>query len=190
MEEAFADDLLNRMFDPQGKFIPVREAIVRSEGFGYRFDDWKIMGHMSATFRWLSQVLVDDPYGHPMVAGFADRNASGFFVRAGDWMNVEEELEFMLDELASRLRDAWYVEQMNESITVEQNDLVYGYCKRFFKPSLKRPEESVNYGNVMMETVYREGLAHGFKLLVTTYSGRDYPEQAGMQPLLAMLLKD
>jgi hypothetical protein len=190
MTDDFADDIINKIFG-DGNKQPVREALVRSEGFGYAYDDWKLTGHATLAYQALREQMVMNLSGNDLECiRFVDGQSNGFYVRAGSWMNTPDELEFLLDDIATKLKQWHYLEQMNERVSAIRNEVVEVYHRRYLKPSFKKPAGLMNYGNIMLETSLKNGKVSGFKLTATTYPGQPEGAFSTFENLLDRLLKD
>jgi len=190
MSDSFADAILNSLFGDENQ-QPVRQPLVRSEGFGYAYDDWKLMGHASLTYSSLKEQLVMNLSTSDVdCIRFVDGQSHGFFLRAGQWMNHPQELDFLLDDLASKLKEWHYLEQMSEKVSAVRNDMVEVFHRRYLKPSFRKPAGLKNYGNVMLTTIEKDGKPWGLKATATTYPGRNEDEFHGFDVLLERLFKD
>lgn len=189
MPNSFADDILDRLFKDENR-QPIREPLVRSEGYGYAYDDWELKGHASLAYSSLKEQLVLNLSTSDLdCLRFVDGQSHGFFVRAGAWMNHPQELDFLLDDLASKLKEWHYLEQMSERVSTVRNEKVEVFNRRYLKPSFRKPIGLRNYGNVMLETIEKDGKPWGLKCTATTYPGRNEAEFFSFEALLERLFK-
>lgn len=106
----------------------------------------------------------------------------------------EKHYDFMLDRLAGLVADQGYVEQQNERKIWPVGDAWQELHKRYLKPKM-RSEELANglvnqlFGNVLLETVRRDGQLKYLKLQCNVYQDHQYTPAKSFESLMELVLK-
>jgi hypothetical protein len=105
----------------------------------------------------------------------------------------EKHYDFMLDRLARLVAEQGYVEQQNERKIWPVGESWQELQKRYLKPKL-RSEELANglvnqrFGNVLLETLRRDGQLKYLKLQCNVYQDHQYTPAQSFERLMELVL--
>jgi hypothetical protein len=105
----------------------------------------------------------------------------------------EKHYDFMLDRLARLVAEQGYVEQQNERKIWPVGEAWQELHKRYLKPKL-RAEELANglinqrFGNVLLETLRRDGQLKYLKLQCNVYQDHQYTPAQSFERLMELVL--
>ena len=173
----------------------VHEPLVRSQRFEQELQLY--VQHQEATHLELLRQNYQRASLQPgSVAKFVVLNgehAAGFMWYA-EAAVPEKHYDFMLDRLARLVAEQGYVEQQNERKIWPVGDAWQELHKRYLNPKL-RSEELANglvnqrFGNVLLETLRRDGQLKYLKLQCNVYQDHLYTPAKSFESLMELVLQ-
>jgi len=170
---------------------PVKEKLIRGNKFQKAFFEWKDSDREIEVLDRLKMQYQDTKAGSQADLFHIHKSpqANGFFF--DDRIGISpQEFSFLLDSFKHRTAAMGYSLYSSERHSIEKSETVQVIERHYLKPEIDRsfnPPIDQRYGNVLLEYVAYNHKPAYLKVMVTSYSDRNYKEALDFRKFIERL---
>lgn len=174
----------------------IHEVIHRSEDFLSQYENWKEQLTKYRLIDWLNHeyaLHISQPNDVDTALDFLNTPSSkGFVIHVHRTNYNKEEITFLFDYLKEKVLQLGYRTQISDTRTYNRPNWVERTDRHYLKPKPNFEETTkMNqlYGNINIQLVWRNDMAHYLKFSATHYQDHLYKEVYAFEGLMNELLK-